>query len=121
METIRFDKADVFSRESTHDEWIQEAMDDSSDIASIVSETIHKIPLSEMKEQHAGDVHGAMGPVGLYIYTMEDDDWIYIAHFIYEVEYQCFLFRHRKQINEDRQGETFGVTESAIYYDEDGM
>ena len=118
MKTIRFDKADVFSWESTHDEWIQEAMDDSSDIAIVVSKTIDKAA-SESKEQYAGDVHGAMGPVGMYIYTMEDDDWIYVAHFIYEVEHQCFLFRHRK--NTKIQGETFGVTESAIYYDENGM
>ena len=69
METIRFDKADVFTWESTHDEWIQEAMDDSSDIAIVVGEIIEF-----SKRQHAGDVHGAHGPVGLYIYTMEDDD-----------------------------------------------
>ena len=118
MKTIRFDKADVFSWESlqsTHDEWIQEAMDDSSDIAIVVRKTIDKPEL----DSYAGNVHGAMGPVGLYIYTMEDDDWIYVAHFIYEVEHQCFLFRHRK--NTKTQGETFGVTESAIYYDENGM
>lgn len=93
METVRFDKADVFSWENTSDEWIQEAMDDSSDIAIVVGETIEF-----SKQQHAGDVHGAQGPVGLYIYTMEDDDWVYIAHYINEVEHQCFLFRHRKQI-----------------------
>ena len=45
----------------------------------------------------AGDVEGAHGDVGLYIYTMEDDNWLYVAHFIYEVEYQCFLFRHKKK------------------------
>lgn len=100
--TIRFDKADVLTWESTFDEWIQEAMNDSSDIATVVSETIDSTA-EERQEQiqglYAGDVHGAMGPVGLYIYTMEDDDWTYVAHFIYEVEHQCFLFRHRKWIN----------------------
>lgn len=95
MKTIRFEEADVFSWESTYDDYIQEAMDDSSDIAIVVTKAIDAAP-SEMKEQYAGDVHGAMGPVGMYIYTMEDDDWIYVAHFIYEVEYQCFLFRHKK-------------------------
>ena len=100
--TIRFDKADVLTWESTFDEWIQEAMNDSSDIATVVSKTIDSTA-EERQEQvqglYAGDVHGSMGPVGLYIYTMEDDDWTYVAHFIYEVEHQCFLFRHRKWIN----------------------
>ena len=96
MKTIKFEDAHAFEWKNTLDEWIQEAKEDPSDIASVLSETIHKIPLSEMKEQYAGDVHGAHGPVGLYIYTMEDDDWVYVAHFIYEVEHQCFLFRHRK-------------------------
>ena len=107
MKTIRFDKADVLTWESTFDEWIQEAMNDSSDIATVVSETIDSTA-EERQEQiqglYTGDVHGAMGPVGLYIYTMEDDDWTYVAHFIYEVEHQCFLFRHRKWIN-PKQGE----------------
>ena len=92
MKTIRFENADVFSWESTHDEWVHEAMDDPSDIAIVVRETV-----GFSKQQYAGDVHGAMGPVGLYIYTMEDDDWVYVAHFIYEVEHQCFLFRHKKK------------------------
>ena len=99
MKTIRFDKADVLTWESTFDEWIQEAMNDSSDIATVVSETIDSTA-EERQEQiqglYAGDVHGAMGPGGLYIYTMEDDDWVYVAHYIHEVEHQCFLFRHRK-------------------------
>jgi len=111
METIRFDKADVFTWESTHDEWIQEAMDDSSDIAIVIGETIRAYvndtltlkPLEANEpspdiSHYTGDVHGAQGPVGLYIYTMEDDEWIYVAHYINEVEHQCFLFRHRKQI-----------------------
>ena len=115
MATIRFDKAGVFSWEDTHDELIQEAVEDPSDIASVIAEVVdkHSVDIAHS----AGDVHGAHGPVGMYIYTMEDDDWIYVAHFIYEVEYQCFLFRHRKQ----KQGETFGVTESAIYYDKNGL
>ena len=120
MATIRFDKAGVFSWENTYDELVEEAMSDPSDIATVVSQTIDSIA-EEKQEQvqglYAGDVDGAHGPVGMYIYTMEDDDWIYVAHFIYEVEYQCFLFRHRKQ----KQGETFGVTESAVYYDKNGM
>ena len=106
MKTIRFDKAGVFSWESTHDEWIQEAMDDSSDIAIVVRETIeaHVLEANEPSpdiSHYAGDVDGAHGPVGLYIYTMEDDDWVYVAHYIHEVEHQCFLFRHRKQINDE--------------------
>ena len=61
-----------------------------------MSAAIDKAPPDITEEQYAGDVHGAHGSVGMYIYTMEDDDWIYVAHFIYEVEHQCFLFRHKK-------------------------
>ena len=107
MATIRFDKAGVFSWEDTIDEFMQEAVDDPSDIAIVISNTIDSAAEEKQEQiqgQYAGDVHGAMGPVGLYIYTMEDDDWIYVAHFIYEVEHQCFLHRHRKWIN-PRQGE----------------
>ena len=75
---IIFEDADAFEWENTHEglipgDIIQKAKDDP------------------------GDVQGAHGDVGLYVYTMEDDDWLYIAHFIYEVEYQCFLFRHKKK------------------------
>ena len=104
MATIRFDKAGVFSWEDTHDEFIQEAMENPSDIAMIVGDTIFALELKTEQEHYGGEVHGAMGPVGLRIYTMEDDDWIYVAHFINEVEHQCFLFRHRKWIN-PKQGE----------------
>ena len=94
MKTTRFDSADKLTWEPIADDDTQQAMDDSSDIAIVVGETIEF-----SKRQHVGDVHGAMGPVGLYIYTMEDDDWIYVAHMIREVEHQCFLFRHRKGEN----------------------
>ena len=77
MKTIRFEEADVFSWESTHDDYIQEAMDDSSDIAIIVTKAIDTAQ-SKMKEQYAGDVHGAMGPVGMYIYTMDIRSPLYL-------------------------------------------
>lgn len=98
MKTIKFTKAEVFSWEDTQDEFIQEAMGIPSDIAMIVGDTIFALDLKTKQEHYAGDVHGAQGPVGLYIYTMEDDDWIYVAHYINEVEHQCFLYRHRKKI-----------------------
>ena len=91
MKTTRFDSADKLTWEPIIDDDTQQAMNDMNEIAIVVGETI-----KFSKRQHAGDVHGAMGPVGLYIYTMEDDDWVYIAHYINEVEHQCFLFRHRK-------------------------
>tara|TARA_R100001244_G_scaffold36657_1_gene33550 strand:+ start:274 stop:600 length:327 start_codon:yes stop_codon:yes gene_type:complete len=102
MKTIRFDLANRLTWESTTDgpssitidDDTQQATDDMSDIACVVDEVIDG--WSRDISEYAGDVHGAMGPVGLYIYTMEDDDWIYVAHMIREVEYQCFLFRHRK-------------------------
>ena len=40
MATIRFDKAGVFSWEDTIDEFMQEAVDDPSDIAIVISNTI---------------------------------------------------------------------------------
>ena len=101
METIRFDSADRFIWEPIADGHMYQAMDDSSDIAIVVRETIeaHVLEANEPSpdiSHYAGDVDGAHGPVGLYIYTMEDDDWVYVAHYIHEVEHQCFLFRHRK-------------------------
>jgi len=56
-----------------------------------------------------------------------DDDYTYVAN--YSICYDgheapmhvCSVLRLDKTLEEDRQGETFGVTESAIYYDEDGM
>ena len=55
----------------------------------------------------------------------EDDDYIYC---IFTVEsgdlHACQLAqitRHDKERKEPVQGETFGVTESAVYYDENGM
>tara|TARA_R110000824_G_C15089668_1_gene665211 strand:+ start:111 stop:413 length:303 start_codon:yes stop_codon:yes gene_type:complete len=94
METTRFDSADKLTWEPITDDDTQQAMDDMSDIAYVVDKVIDG--WSRDISEYAGDVKGAMGPVGLYIYTMEDDDWIYVAHMIREVEYQCFLFRHRK-------------------------
>ena len=88
--TIRFDNADVFSWKDTYDEFIQEAVEDPSDIASFIAEVLNKHSVDIAHS--AGDVHGAHGPVGLYIYTMEDDDWIYVAHFIYEVDLSTSAF-----------------------------
>tara|TARA_B100000212_G_C27031771_1_gene387655 strand:- start:98 stop:430 length:333 start_codon:yes stop_codon:yes gene_type:complete len=108
MKTIKFTKANVLSWENTHgDELLQQATDDLSDVALVVHEVLDKHLIAENSimgadeweniSHYAGDVHGAHGPTRLYIYTMEDDDWVYVAHFIYEVEYQCFLFRHKKK------------------------
>ena len=101
MKTI-FEDADAFEWENTHEglipgDIIQKAKDDPSDVASRVAEVMDAQDQEILGEFYAGDVQGAHGPVGLYIYTMEDDDWVYVAHFIYEVEYQCFLFRHKKK------------------------
>ena len=73
MATIRFDKAGVFSWEDTHDEFIQEAMENPSDIAMIVGDTIFALELKTEQALYGGEVHGAMGPVGLRSYTMADD------------------------------------------------
>ena len=96
MKTTRFDSADKLTWEPILDDDTQQAMDDMSDIAYVVDKVIDDHWSKDISE-YAGDVKGAIGPVGLYIYTMEDDDWVYVAHFIYEVEHQCFLFRHKKK------------------------
>jgi hypothetical protein len=61
-----------------------------------------------------------------YGMMLEDNDYIYN---IFAVSGGCEhheghiaqITRHDKQKKEPTQGETFGVTESAIYYDENGM
>ena len=98
---IIFEDADAFEWENAHEglipgDIIQKAKDDPSDVASRVSEVLDG-QFSTDAELYAGDVQGAHGDVGLYVYTIEDDDWVYVAHFIYEVEHQCFLFRHKKK------------------------
>ena len=106
MKTTRFDSADILTWEPIIDDDTQQAMNDMSDIAYVVDKG--RKPFVYVGEgrrplSYAGDLKGATGPVGLYIYTMEDDDWMYVAHMIravkeggWEVEHQCFLFRHRK-------------------------
>jgi len=57
-----------------------------------------------------------------YTVLMEDNDYIYNIFIVYSDEGQIAqITRHDKQKKEPTQGETFGVTESAIYYDENGM
>ena len=50
----------------------------------------------EIKEMYAGDLPGAHGSIGLFVYTFEDEDYVYVAHYIYEVEHQAYLWRHNK-------------------------
>ena len=54
--TIRFDNADVFSWKDTYDEFIQEAVEDPSDIASFIAEVLNKHSVDIAHS--AGDVHG---------------------------------------------------------------
>jgi|TARA_E500000178_G_scaffold356229_1_gene432625 hypothetical protein len=93
---IKFKSGNVFVWESVVDDHMEQAMDDPSEVAIVVDKYLDKFKMFDQQSMSAGNVDGAHGGVGLYIYKMEDDDWIYIAHFIYEVEYQCFLFRHKK-------------------------
>ena len=59
--------------------------------------------------------------------TYIDDDYTYVANYSICFDghvapmHMCSVLRLDKTADEDRQGETFGVTESAIYYDENGM
>ena len=99
MKTTRFDSADKLTWEPIIDDDTQQAMNDMSEIAYVVDrgrKPFVYVGKGRRPLSYAGDLKGATGPVGLYIYTMEDDDWIYVAHMIREVEHQCFLFRHRK-------------------------
>jgi hypothetical protein len=56
---------------------------------------------------------------------LEDNDYIYNIFVVESGDlHACQLAqitRHDKEGKEPTQGETFGVTESAIYYDENGM
>ena len=51
---------------------------------------------SKISEMYAGETVGAHGSIGLYVYTFEDEDYVYVAHYIYEVEHQAYLWRHNK-------------------------
>ena len=101
MKTTRFDSADKLTWEPIIDDDTQQAMNDMSEIAYVVDrgrKPFVYVGKGRRPLSYAGDIKGAMGPVGLYIYTMEDDDWMYVAHMIRSVpgKHQCFLFRHRK-------------------------
>ena len=50
----------------------------------------------KISEMYAGKTVGAHGSIGLYVYTFEDEDYVYVAHYIYEVEHQAYLWRHNK-------------------------
>ena len=50
----------------------------------------------KISEMYAGETVGAHGSIGLYVYTFEDEDYVYVAHYIYEVEHQAYLWRHNK-------------------------
>ena len=73
------------------------------------------------------DEQGMVNPKNSYTktaYTMieEDNDYIYNIFVVESDEGQLAqITRHDKQRKEPTQGETFGVTESAIYYDENGL
>lgn len=94
--TTRFNSADNLTWEPVVDSTdFQKALDEEEYVASVVDETL-KVRHKPTDPEYAGKVAGPMGQVGLYIHTMEDDEWIYVAHMIRQVEYQCLLFRHRK-------------------------
>ena len=103
--SIRFNSADKLTWEPVSDGHMDQAMDDTIDLALVVERAISDhieteealLDWSGIDGMHAGDVAGVHEPVALFLYSMEDDEWVYIAHFIYEVTHQCFLFRHRKE------------------------
>ena len=108
---------DWFTWES-HDDYVDEAMDDSADIAAVVNAILSDE--AKMKEHNFKD-HGDVN--GIHIYTFTTDEYIFICHYIYADEHQAYLVRHQNMsaLTEYTVGETFGVTEEAIYYDENGM
>ena len=120
--SIRFNSADKLTWEPVSDGHMQQAMDDPIDQAIIVDRAMsdhmeNEEWLREIQHEtwsridgfHAGDVKEAhkmddpidgvtvVDPIALFLYSMEDDEWVYVAHIIYEAEFRCFLFRHRKE------------------------
>jgi hypothetical protein len=63
---------------------------------AIIIEDLMENGTVKVDELSAGEVFGINCPVPLTIYTFEDNDYVYVAHYINEIEHQCYLWRHNK-------------------------
>ena len=80
---------DWFTWES-HDDYVDEAMDDSADIAVVVNAILSDE--AKMKQHNFKD-HGDVN--GIHLYTFMTDEYIFICHYTYADEHQAYVFRHQ--------------------------
>ena len=80
---------DWFSWE-LHDDYVDEAMNDSTDIAATVDHILSDN--NKMKEYNFKD-HGDVNGINLYTFTT--DEYTFICHYICADEDQAYLFRHK--------------------------
>ena len=73
-----------------HDGYIEQAMDDSADIAVVINGVLSDE--AKMKEHNFKD-HGHVN--GIHLYTFMNDEYIFICHYTYADEHQAYLFRHQ--------------------------
>jgi hypothetical protein len=81
---------DWFSWEA-HDVYIEQAMDDSADIAVVINSILSD---NNKMKQHNFKDHGDVN--GIHLYSFTTDEHIFICHYIYADEHQADLFRHPK-------------------------
>jgi hypothetical protein len=80
---------DWFSWEP-HDDYVDEAMDDSADIAVVINNILSD---NNKMKQHNFKDHGDVN--GINLYTITTDEYTFICHYICADEDQAYLFRHK--------------------------
>ena len=82
---------------STDGKYYQECTLDQESIACIVSEYVGNLTPT----MPTGNVAGIHGQVPVCVYTFGGEssksDYVYIAHYIYEVAHHCYLYRLAKE------------------------
>ena len=73
-----------------HDDYVNEAINDSSDIAVVINAILSDE--AKMKQHNFKD-HGDVN--GIHLYTFMTDEYIFICHYTYADEDQAYLFRHQ--------------------------
>tara|TARA_R100000541_G_scaffold38636_1_gene46419 strand:- start:131 stop:418 length:288 start_codon:yes stop_codon:yes gene_type:complete len=82
---------DWFTWES-HDEYVDEAMDSTSDIAVVINEILSN---EDKMKQHNAKEHGEVN--GVHLYSFTTDEHTFICHYICDDEHQAYLFRNRNE------------------------
>ena len=118
---FNWESCDEIGHRSVDVVYIDEIEEDPSIVAEYIQQILSEVKDAEelynFKFKDHGDVNG------IHIYTFTTDEYIFICHYTYADEHQAYLVRHQNMsaLTEYTVGETFGVTEEAIYYDENGM